>query len=138
MTRTLPPFALVLSLCVWATASPAATGHLAPDARALEIGQPAGAPASAAVEAPVVLARCGPRCQAQRRAIRRHYYGRPHYRPHRPHYPYRPYRHRDRGGRAAAAIVGGVIGLGIGAAIANSRPRYYGEDYAPHFREPGR
>lgn len=39
----------------------------------------------------------------------------------------RYWRHRDRGGdTAAGALIGGVIGLGLGAAIASSnRDRYY-------------
>jgi len=40
----------------------------------------------------------------------------------------RYWRHRDRGGdTAAGALIGGVIGLGLGAAIAssNNRDRYY-------------
>lgn len=39
--------------------------------------------------------------------------------------------HRDRGGdRAAAAIVGGIVGVGLGAAIASSnRDRYYDRGY---------
>lgn len=43
----------------------------------------------------------------------------------------RYWRHRDRGGDAAAgAIIGGVIGLGLGAAIASSnRDRYYDRGY---------
>jgi len=41
------------------------------------------------------------------------------------------YRHYDRGGNAAgAAIVGGIIGLGVGAAIASSNNnRYYDRGY---------
>jgi len=41
------------------------------------------------------------------------------------------YRHHNRGGNAAgAAIVGGIIGLGIGAAIAsNNNNRYYDRGY---------
>ncbi len=42
------------------------------------------------------------------------------------------YRHRDRGDAAAAAIVGGIVGLGIGAALAS--PRYY--EPAPRYYEP--
>ncbi|WP_394647790.1 hypothetical protein [uncultured Sphingomonas sp.] len=43
----------------------------------------------------------------------------------------RYWRHRDRGGdTAAGAIIGGVIGLGLGAAIASSnRDRYYDRNY---------
>ncbi|MCW6530505.1 MULTISPECIES: hypothetical protein [Sphingomonas] len=43
------------------------------------------------------------------------------------------YRHYHRGGDAAgAALVGGILGLGIGAAIASSdRPRYYYYDAPP-------
>jgi hypothetical protein len=40
------------------------------------------------------------------------------------------YRHRDRGDATGAAIVGGIIGLGIGAAIASSNNnRYYDRGY---------
>ncbi|MDP1028096.1 hypothetical protein Q5H91_12810 [Sphingomonas sp. KR1UV-12] len=41
------------------------------------------------------------------------------------------YRHYDRGGNAAAgAVLGGIVGLGIGAAIAsNNRSRYYDRGY---------
>ena len=44
---------------------------------------------------------------------------------------YRRYWHRDRGGdAAAAALIGGVVGLGVGAAIASSnRDRYYDRGY---------
>ena len=43
----------------------------------------------------------------------------------------RYWRHRDRGGDVAAgAIIGGVVGLGLGAAIASSnRDRYYDRGY---------
>lgn len=43
----------------------------------------------------------------------------------------RYWRHRDRGGDVATgAIIGGVIGLGLGAAIASSnRDRYYDRGY---------
>jgi hypothetical protein len=43
----------------------------------------------------------------------------------------RYWRHRDRGGdTAAGALIGGVIGLGLGAAIASSnRDRYYDRNY---------
>ncbi|MFT3978010.1 MAG: hypothetical protein QM688_12995, partial [Sphingomonas bacterium] len=48
---------------------------------------------------------------------------------------YRGYGHGYRGGNAgAAALVGGIVGLGVGAAIASSsRPGYYGYGgyYAP-------
>ncbi len=41
------------------------------------------------------------------------------------------YRHRDRGGDVAAgALLGGIVGLGVGAAIAGSnRDRYYDRGY---------
>lgn len=96
----------------------------------------AGAGVEAANGTAVLLARCGPRCKAERRAWRRHNrpHRPPHYRP-RPHYHH--HAHRGRGDAAAAAILGGVIGLGIGAAIANSRPDYYGYDEAPEFAVPG-
>jgi len=95
-----------------------------------------GAGLAAAETAPVVLARCGPRCRAARRAYRRH--KRRHYwRPYRPRPGYHYYRKRRRDA-AAAAVIGGVIGLGIGAAIANSQPRYYDDDFAPQFADPGR
>ncbi len=44
---------------------------------------------------------------------------------------YRGYRHYNRGGDAAAgALLGGIVGLGIGAAIASSnRGRYYDRGY---------
>lgn len=43
------------------------------------------------------------------------------------------YRHYNRGGgdAAAGALIGGIVGLGLGAAIANSnRDRYYDRGYA--------
>ena len=55
----------------------------------------------------------------------------------------RYWRHRDRGGDAATgAIIGGVIGLGLGAAIASSnRDRYYDRGYYAdrgYYRAPPR
>lgn len=44
---------------------------------------------------------------------------------------YRGYRHHGRGDAAGAAILGGILGLGVGAAIAsnNNRDRYYDRGY---------
>ncbi|MER0237513.1 BA14K family protein [Fulvimarina sp. MAC8] len=53
----------------------------------------------------------------------RHYRGARHYRGHRRYDHRRNYRHR-RGNAAAAAVIGGIVGLGVGAAIAG-QPRYY-------------
>ena len=40
------------------------------------------------------------------------------------------YRHYNRGGdTAGAAILGGIVGLGVGAAIASSNNRYYDRGY---------
>ena len=118
-----------------ASAMPAAAPQPATSSQVLGLAPPAPG-AAAARTAPVVLARCGPRCRAHRRALRRHY-RRHHWRPYRPRPQYRYYRERRRDA-AAAAIIGGVIGLGVGAAIANSRPRYYGNEVAPEFAVPGR
>lgn len=44
------------------------------------------------------------------------------------------YHHYHHGGRTSAALLGGLVGLGVGAAIAsNNRDRYYYDDgyYAP-------
>ena len=55
---------------------------------------------------------------------------------------YRGYRHHDRGGDVAAgALIGGVIGLGLGAAIASDRGPYYrggygGGYYGPNYYGP--
>ena len=54
------------------------------------------------------------------------------------------YYHRDRGGDAVAgALLGGIVGLGVGAAIASSnRPRdvdrgyYYDRGYDPYYAPP--
>ncbi|MET4895589.1 hypothetical protein RN629_00275 [Sphingomonadaceae bacterium jetA1] len=54
------------------------------------------------------------------------------------------YYHRDRGGDAVAgALLGGIVGLGLGAAIASSnRPRYvqrdyyYDNGYTPYYAPP--
>ncbi|WP_322962911.1 hypothetical protein [Sphingomonas fuzhouensis] len=54
------------------------------------------------------------------------------------------YYHRDRGGDAvASALLGGIVGLGVGAAIASSnRPRYidrnyyYDRGYDPYYAPP--
>lgn len=43
---------------------------------------------------------------------------------------YRRYGHRGGGDAAAGAIIGGIVGLGLGAAIAsNNRDRYYDRGY---------
>ena len=43
---------------------------------------------------------------------------------------YRRYGHRGGGDAAAGAIIGGIVGLGLGAAIAsNNRGRYYDRGY---------
>ena len=44
---------------------------------------------------------------------------------------YRGYRHRGGGDAAAGALIGGIVGLGLGAAIAssNNRDRYYDRGY---------
>lgn len=40
------------------------------------------------------------------------------------------YHHRGGGNAAGAAVLGGILGLGVGAAIAsNNRPRYYDRGY---------
>jgi len=51
---------------------------------------------------------------------------------------YRGYRHYNRGGDAAAgALLGGIVGLGIGAAIAsNNRGRYYDRGYGGYYDAP--
>ena len=51
---------------------------------------------------------------------------------------YRGYRHYNRGGDAAAgALLGGIVGLGIGAAIAsNNRGRYYDRGYDGYYDAP--
>src|SRR6478735_6743428 len=48
------------------------------------------------------------------------------------------YRHYNRGGNTAAgALLGGIVGLGIGAAIANSgRDRYYDRGYRGYYDAP--
>ncbi|MEN3792071.1 BA14K family protein [Fulvimarina sp. MAC3] len=53
----------------------------------------------------------------------RGYRGGRHYRGHRGYGHRRHY--RDRGNAAAAAVIGGIVGLGVGAAIASQQPRYY-------------
>ncbi|MGN6269413.1 MAG: hypothetical protein ACTHM0_05920 [Sphingomonas sp.] len=50
------------------------------------------------------------------------------------HGGYHGYHHYHHGGRTSAALLGGLVGLGVGAAIAsNNRDRYYYDDdyYAP-------
>jgi len=52
---------------------------------------------------------------------------------------WRPYRHYDRGGDVATgALIGGVIGLGLGAAIAsnNNRGYYRGGYYDGYYPRP--
>lgn len=51
---------------------------------------------------------------------------------------YRGYRHYDRGGDVAAgALLGGIVGLGIGAAVANNnRDRYYDRGYYDNYAPP--
>jgi len=56
---------------------------------------------------------------------------------------YGGYYHRDRGDAAAGALIGGIVGLGIGAAIASSnQPRYvdrgyyYNRGYDPYYAPP--
>ena len=52
---------------------------------------------------------------------------------------YRDYRHHRGNDAAGAAIVGGIIGLGLGAAIASSnRDRYYdrGYQYDGYYAQP--
>ena len=56
---------------------------------------------------------------------------------------YGGYYHRDRGDAAAGALIGGIVGLGIGAAIASSnQPRYvdrryyYDRGYDPYYAPP--
>ncbi|GAA3251431.1 hypothetical protein GCM10020258_07210 [Sphingomonas yabuuchiae] len=58
---------------------------------------------------------------------------------------YGGYYHRDRGDAAAGALIGGIVGLGIGAAIASSnQPRYvdrgyyYNRGYDPYYAPPPR
>lgn len=48
------------------------------------------------------------------------------------------YRHYDRGGNVAAgALLGGIVGLGLGAAIADSnRDRYYDRRYYNYYDAP--
>ena len=48
---------------------------------------------------------------------------------------HRGYHHYHHGGRTSAALLGGIVGLGVGAAIASSsRDRYYDGGY---YAEPG-
>ncbi len=126
-------------LCLSATLiaialSPAPASAMAPHPAAAAIAAgPAVATAGDAAAA-ATLVRCGPRCRAERRAVRRyhrHHWG-PGYRPYRPRPSYPYHRHR-RGDAAAAAIIGGVIGLGVGAAIMNHDRAFYGYDTAPDF-----
>ena len=129
---------LVGALGVLLVASPASAA-MAPSSLPAPAGIAARTPApgltpgiaglAAAESAPVMLARCGPRCRVNRRAIRRHH-RRNHWRPYRP----RPGDHSHRKRRrdaAAAAVIGGVVGLGVGAAIAHSNRPYHGHDEAP-------
>lgn len=55
---------------------------------------------------------------------------------------YRGYRHHDGIGAGGAAVLGGLLGLGVGAAIAsnNNRDRYYDRGYAynGYYRAPPR
>ncbi|MEE2952789.1 MAG: BA14K family protein [Pseudomonadota bacterium] len=55
------------------------------------------------------------------------------YRGHRGYRGYRGYRHHRRNDAAAAAIIGGIVGLGVGAAIA-SQPRYNRYEPRPLYR----
>jgi hypothetical protein len=50
------------------------------------------------------------------------------------------YHHYHHGGRTSAALLGGLVGLGVGAAIASSnRDRYYDRGYydGGYYAEPG-
>jgi hypothetical protein len=53
---------------------------------------------------------------------------------------HRGYHHYHHGGRTSAALLGGIVGLGVGAAIAsNNRDRYYDRGYydGGYYAEPG-
>lgn len=62
-----------------------------------------------AIAAATLIAGTAPAADAQR------YYG-----------GYHGYYHRGGIGAGGAAVLGGLVGLGIGAAIASDHPRYYG------------
>lgn len=82
---------------------------------------PAGAPLGVAPAQAEPYVGAGVHLVGGRHYGRRHYRGGRHYRGHR---GYRGHR-RHRGiGPGGAAVLGGIVGLGIGAAIA-SQPRYY-------------
>ena len=50
---------------------------------------------------------------------------------------YRGRHHRGNGDAAAGAIIGGIVGLGLGAAIASSnRDRYYDRGYNGYYDAP--
>jgi len=135
MRRAACLLAGALCLALLPSPSPAMTPTEAPSPSLAEL-LPSG-PSAVAETAPVLLAGCGPRCRAHRRAIRRHY-RRHHWRPYRPrpNYHHHYYRERRRDA-AAAAIIGGVIGLGVGAAIANQNRPHYGYDRGPEFDQFG-